>query len=205
MKTVNKGFIKLPRTILEWQWYDDINSCKLMLHLLLKANFKRKQWRGQNILPNQLITSIEKLSVETGLSVSKVRTAIKNLKDTKDIITFSNNKFTKIQITSPFFLDMQNGKQTSNDQQTDDQQITTTNNDKELKRIIEEFKEEVFSHSQYSNKILNDFFNYWTEKNLQTGKMRFQSESFWEVEKRMAKWARNEKSQTNKSMLDIKR
>lgn len=205
MKTINKGFVKLPRTFLEWQWYDDINTCKLMLHLLLKANFKRKQWRGQDILPNQLITSFEKLSIETGLSVSKVRTALKKLIDTKDVITTPHNKFTKIQITAPFFLDMQNGKQTSNVQQTDDLQITTTNNDKELKRIIEEFKEEVFSQSQYSNKILNDFFNYWTEKNPQTGKMRFQSESFWEVEKRLAKWARNEKSQTENTILDKNR
>ncbi len=205
MKAINKGFVKLPRTFLEWQWYDDINTCKLMLHLLLKANFKRKQWRGQEIHPNQLITSFEKLSIETGLSVSKIRTALKKLIDTKDVITTPHNKFTKIQITAPFFLDIQIDNPKTIDSLTNDKQTATTNNDKELKRSFEEFKEEVFSHSQYSNKILNDFFNYWTEKNSQTGKMRFQSESFWEVEKRMAKWARNEKSQTKKSMLDIKR
>lgn len=205
MKAINKGFVKLPRTLLEWQWYDDINTCKLMLHLLLKANFKRKQWRGQDILPNQLITSFEKLSIETGLSVSKVRTALKKLIDTKDVITTPHNKFTKIQITAPFFLDIQNDKQLSNTQQANDNQIATTNNDKELKRIIEEFKEVVFSHTQYSDKILNAFFNYWTEKNIVTGKLRFQNEKFWETDKRLAKWARNEKSQTKKSMLDIKR
>lgn len=201
MKFKNVGFIKLPRTILEWQWYDDINTTKLMVHLLLKANFQSKQWRGHLILPNQLITSYEKLAIETGLTVSKVRTAISKLKRSNDIRTQPHNKFTKIEICAPFFIDIQNDNQIALNKQTNDKPVTTTKNAKEIEKIKKEFKEEVFSHTQYSNSILNSFFSYWTEVNAEKTKMRFQDEKFWEIEKRIKKWAAGENSQTKNNTI----
>lgn len=205
MKYKNLGFIKLPRTILEWQWYDDVNTSKLMVHLLLKANFQIKQWRGNTILPNQLITSNEKLAIETGLTISKVRTALTKLKESKDIKTKGYNKFTKIEICAPFFIDIQNDIQTSLNKQTSVKPLTTTNNAKELEKFKKEFKEEVFSLTHYSKLILNNFFSYWTEINADKTKMRFQDEKFWELEKRIKKWAASEKSQTKSKLLDKNR
>lgn len=199
------GFIKLPRTIIDWQWYEDLNTFKLMTHLLIKANFKEKQWKGQTISPNQLITSTEKLAIQTGLTPSKVRTALKKLSNTKDIKIKTGNKFTKIEITASFYVNNQNDNQITTNKHSDSKELATTKNDKELNIIIKEFREEVFSNSQYSDKILNDFFNYWVEKDIPRGKLRFQCQTFWEVEKRLAKWVRNEKTQTKKLMLDIKR
>jgi len=205
MKYKNIGFIKLPRTILEWQWYDDINTTKLMVHLLLKANFQTKQWRGHLIMPNQLITSYEKLAVETGLTISKVRTAISKLKRSKDIETVPHNKFTKIEILAPFFIDIQNDNQIALKSQSNHNPLTTTNNDKELEKIKQKFEEEVFSHSQYHFTILNKFFSHWTQLNKAKTQMKFQAEKFWETEKRIEIWAANEKSQPKPTMLDIKR
>lgn len=205
MKFKNVGFIKLPRTIMEWQWYDDVNTSKLMVHLLLKANFQTKQWRGNNILPNQLITSNEKLAIETGLTISKVRTALTKLKESRDIKMKGYNKFTKIEICAPFFIYNQNDNQMSINRQTNSNPVTTTNNAKEIEKIKKEFKEEVFSHTQYSNLILNSFFSYWTEINAEKTKMRFQDEKFWEIEKRIEKWAAGEKSQTKPISYDINR
>lgn len=205
MKYKNIGFIKLPRTVLEWQWYDDVNTSKLMVHLLLKANFQTKQWRGNTILPNQLITSNEKLAIETGLTISKVRTALTKLKESKDIKTKGYNKFTKIEICAPFFIDNQNDKQVSMNKQTSDNPITTTNNYKEIEKNKKEFKEELFKHTHYSKLILDSFFSYWTEINADKTKMRFQDEKFWELEKRIKKWAASEKSQSKSNPLDINR
>lgn len=103
MTKFSKGFIRLPRTIMDWEWYDDVNTSKIMVHLLLKANFEKKSWRGVDIHPGQLITSYEKLSLQTGLSISKVRTAIDKLKSSNDVIIESTNKFTKIKVNQ-FFL-----------------------------------------------------------------------------------------------------
>ena len=41
-----KGFIKLSKNILEWQWYSDPNVSRLFVHILLKANFKKNNWKG---------------------------------------------------------------------------------------------------------------------------------------------------------------
>ena len=59
------------------------------------------------------------------------------------------------------------------------------------------FKKQVFKHTQYSKKILNGFFNYWSELN-KNKQMRFESETHWEIKKRLQKWESNEKKLFNK-------
>ena len=51
-----EGWIKLHRKILDWEWYDDINTKVLFLHLLLTANHEEQKWRGKIIERGQLIT-----------------------------------------------------------------------------------------------------------------------------------------------------
>ncbi|CAA0230195.1 DUF4373 domain-containing protein [Tenacibaculum maritimum] len=55
------------------------------------------------------------------------------------------------------------------------------------------FKTQVFSHSNFSNKVLEAFFNYWTEKNLEGTLMKFEAQDFFNVETRLKKWGENEK------------
>jgi hypothetical protein len=209
MKYNHRGFIKLYREILDWEWYDDTNTFKVMIHLLLNANFEKKSWRGIEIEPGQLITSYEKIGVKTGLTISKVRTAIHKLKSTSDIIVYPNNKYTLIELRSFFDDKLQNSNKKNSPitakSQSSSNQIATTKNDLEIKRIKKEFKEKVYGHSNLSKKILNSFVSYWTELNLETGIMRFQNEKFWELEKRLNKWVENEKSQISETTLDINR
>lgn len=35
-----KGWLKLHRQITEWEWYDDANTFRLLIHLLIMANSK---------------------------------------------------------------------------------------------------------------------------------------------------------------------
>lgn len=79
------NYIKLNRKILEWGWYTDTNTFKLFLHLLLSANYKDGEFLGIQIKRGQALKSISKLSVETGLTVQNVRTAINHLKATREI------------------------------------------------------------------------------------------------------------------------
>ena len=32
-----RGFVKLPRSLLEWRWYGDLNTRSLYIHLLMTA------------------------------------------------------------------------------------------------------------------------------------------------------------------------
>jgi hypothetical protein len=46
---------------------------------------------------------------------------------------------------------------------------------------------------QYPESLLKDFLNYWTEKS-KSGKLRFQSEKYFEVSRRLATWASRDKN-----------
>lgn len=78
-------YLKLYRKLLKWEWYDDPNTCRLFIHCLLRANWKPSKWHGIDLEPGQFITSLQKLSVETGLSIKQVRVALDHLKDTGEV------------------------------------------------------------------------------------------------------------------------
>lgn len=79
------GHIKIDRKILNWEWYNDYKMVHLFLHLLIKANWVNGTWRGQTIKRGQYITSVAKLSGNTGLSTSQIRTCLTKLQMTGEI------------------------------------------------------------------------------------------------------------------------
>lgn len=94
------GWIKLHRKLTEWEWYSDVNTSRVFLHLLLVANHKDKKWRGIDIKRGQRLTSLSKLAEETNLSVKNVRTAIKRLKSTSEVASYSNAQHTVFTIVN---------------------------------------------------------------------------------------------------------
>lgn len=42
---------------------------------------------------------------------------------------------------------------------------------------------------EYGNKTIEDFFNYWTEKNGTRTKMLFEMQKTWDTKKRLARWS----------------
>lgn len=138
------GFIKLFRQILDWEWYDDLPTCRLFIHLLLKANYAERNWHGQTIERGSCITSYATLASETGLSQEQIKRALKNLTKTGEIKRIATNKNTVICVVK--YADFQGfgfeyneqttseeqaeNKQKTNEQQTNNKQTTTT---KEIK------------------------------------------------------------------------
>ena len=158
-----QGFIKLHRQITEWEWYSNINVCRLFIHCLLKANHKDNKWQGIVIERGSFITSIENLAFETGLSGQQIRTALNKLKSTGEITSKTTNRYSVISIKNwdMFQVDnKQDNKQITNKQQTDNKQITTNNNDK---------NEENEKESKYVIEYLNQQTNYnykFVDKNI---------------------------------------
>lgn len=56
------GQILLHRKIVEWEWYTDINTCRLFIHMLLIANWKEGHFRGTTVPRGSFVSSLEKLS-----------------------------------------------------------------------------------------------------------------------------------------------
>ena len=53
-------YIKLYRNLLAWEWYSDINTCRLFIHMLLKANWKEGNFRGTTVPRGSFVSSIGK-------------------------------------------------------------------------------------------------------------------------------------------------
>ncbi len=122
---MNTGWISLHRKLLDWEWYRDLNTKSLFIHLLLKANHQANKWQGMTIKRGQLVTSLDHLAKETALSVQQIRTSLLKLKSTHEITSKSTSRNTVITIIK---YDEYQSEQQAN-QQTNNKQITTNNND----------------------------------------------------------------------------
>lgn len=78
----------------DWEWYENTNVFRLFTHCLLHTNTQDTRYCGREIKAGQFVSSIPRISTETGLTESQVRTALKKLKDTGYISTKSTNKYT---------------------------------------------------------------------------------------------------------------
>lgn len=87
-------YIKLSRKLMDWEWYGNINTCRLFIHMLLKANWKDGKFEGKVIPRGSFVSSIGTLAKETALTSDEVRTALKHLISTKEITKQSFSKFT---------------------------------------------------------------------------------------------------------------
>lgn len=94
----NGGFIVVYRDILQWEWYTDVNTAHLFIHCILKANHADANWRGIEIKRGSFITSLQKLSTETGLTVKQVRNSLEKLEKTGEVANCSTSKYRIITV-----------------------------------------------------------------------------------------------------------
>jgi len=140
---MHRGFIKLHRKMVEWEWYTDANTLRLFIHLLLKANHKDKKWQGVGVNRGSLITGRKELAQQLCLTEQQIRTSLNKLKSTNEITIKSTSKFSTVTLNNynqHQDINQQPNQQATNKQPTNNQQTTTTKECKELKER-EECKE----------------------------------------------------------------
>jgi hypothetical protein len=123
---MSKGWVCLHRQLLEWEWYDDINTRCLFIHCLLRANHSDTKWKGYSIVRGQFITSLETLSKETKLSVSQVRTSLNKLISTGELASKSQARNRVITIVG-YNQYQDNDKQVSRQMTAKSQSSTQAN------------------------------------------------------------------------------
>lgn len=114
--------------MLDWEWYSDINTCRLFIHMLLKANWKEGKFQGTTVSRGSFVSSLPKLSEETKLTIREVRTAISHLKMTGELTVRSQSKysvFTVVNYNQYQTNDMQNDSHLTCNRQSNDIQTTT--------------------------------------------------------------------------------
>ena len=146
------GWIKIHRSILDWEWYSDLNVRVVFFHLLLKANFEDKRWQGALVRRGELVTGRSQLAAEIGISEQQVRTALNKLESTGEITSRATNKYTIVTICNYERYQTAEAPEQPTNQPTDNQRITTT---KEIKNIRK--KEYINIPPIYPPKDENDF------------------------------------------------
>ena len=154
----DQGFIKLHRSILKWEWWDDANTTRVFLYLLLNANWEDSRYKGYEVPKGSLVCGRKKLAKELKISERSVRVALEHLKMTNEVTIKTTNKFSVVTIVN---WEKYQGQVNENDQQNDqrsDQQVTnkrpTNDHIKEIKNIrIKEFN----NKSCYQNGRNPDF------------------------------------------------
>ena len=199
------GWIKLHRKINDNPVLKKSNvysNFEAFIWLLLRANYDdAKVVIGSTIYKlkkGEMITSLKKLQKQFGWGNSRLNTFLKLLKDDEMIDYKSNTQLTHITILN--YKDLQ-GIQTANKSQPTHKQITTKsqpNTNKKNKEEIKKNKEIDFLNQVlkigkgiYNQDMLDDFCNYWTERNISGRKMKFEMQKTFDISRRLAKWHKN--------------
>ena len=163
------GWIKLHKTLKDWEWYDDHNATRLLVHLLLSVNYEDKTWKGQTIKAGSCVTSWENLAKEIGLTVKQTRTAMVKLEASKEVARYATNKWQAITLVKWDKLQVEctkEGKQTG-------KQRATTKEYKEIKNIfkrpsVQEI--EAYCLEEKLNLNAQSFIDYYDSNGWKVGK-----------------------------------
>lgn len=141
------GYIKIHKKLRDWRWYSVPAVRDTFLHLIIIANYKDGYFKEYEVKRGQAIFSYASLSAELGFSIQQIRTAIKKLIESGEIVVWSNKHISLATITK--YDEYQqtdntaetqinsnkngtpkksNNKQTTNKQQSNNNQITTSKN-----------------------------------------------------------------------------
>lgn len=150
---MSNGWIKLHRELVDWEWYQDANTMRVFLHVLISANHKAAKWRGIAIERGQFVTSYDHLAKALGLTIQNVRTSISKLKKSENLTVKSTSRYTILSVCNYDTYQSREeptntpaNKPSTNHQQTTNKQLTTNkkeknNKEKKEKAKVVEFKE----------------------------------------------------------------
>lgn len=147
--SITNGWVKLHRSLLEWEWWDDLKTMRVFIFCLLRANPNDKRWKGKVVKKGTFITSRAKLSVECNLSEREVRTALSHLESTGELTIETTNEYTIITICNYDKYQLQDDterptkrpttdQRPTNDRPATDQRPTTNKESEEYKESEEE-------------------------------------------------------------------
>ena len=206
---MSKGWISLHRKILDnpiltrGRAYSRFEA---FVYMLLKANHKdNKAVIGNQkikVKKGSFITSQKKLMKEFNWGISRLRAFLKLLEDDEMVVIKTNAISTYITINNYKELQgVQNGNKTqSKRKQTVTKSQPKTNNNvnndnkdnKEQEFINQVLVEGLKITPMVAPEIIDDFCNYWTERNIAGKKMKYEMQQTFDIKRRLNKWLKNQ-------------
>lgn len=193
-------WFRLPLDILQKDWLNKPEVLAIFLHILNMAEKEDRNLNGLSLHRGQYVTSLGHLSKNTRQGKQVIRTSLSKLKEMNLINTESNYRNTIISIINydNYFFNQQVAL--AKEQAKDDQ----SKKEKPKKTKIEivadtekrkgKFYQELIPFVEiYGKCMIRQFFDYWSEPNKSGSKMRFEQERTWDLNRRLCRWANNNK------------
>lgn len=181
---IMSGWIKIHRQVKDKAYYKDSEFIHLWLHLLLCANHANGEYlNGYEIIKlkkGQFVTGRKKLSLETGISESKIERILKVFESEQQIEQQTNSRNRVISIVS-WDKYQQTEQQTDSKRTTSEQQVDTNNNDNNNKNdkkintipLFFEFLEYAKTFEKYHSNLdqpLKTKYDSWVANDWHDGK-----------------------------------
>jgi len=223
---MSKGWIKLDRDIMDDPSYlsEPFTRVQAYIDLLLLAATAPRTIlvRGVEveIKPGQIAMSEEKLSERWQRSRNTVRKYLSALQKEQKIeqqktfvttlITITNNnekendeqQFEQ-QNEQQFEQQIKNIENIKNKKETNlkvskEKEVKPSFPNNNLSQRKQKFYDSLIPYlDKYPKEMLRDFYEYWSEENRSHTKMRCEQQTTWELSRRLAYWARNDKNFNN--------
>ena len=177
------NYIKINRSMLVWEWYADINTTRLFVHLILRANWKDGRFRGTTVPRGSLISSFRKLADETSLTEREIRTAISHLEETGEVTHRGHSKYSVFTVVNY-------DKYQVTDTQTDNQETSNRHSNDILTTTIEEGKKGRRKESNYNTSFPpSEFDMVCVEKIIKSCLETIENAKVPETDNAKLKWA----------------
>lgn len=209
-----EGYVKVFRSFLDWERYDDEACVRLFIHLLMIVNWRESKWHGRTLPAGSKIISQLEVATSLGWTRQKMGRTLDKLKATGEVTTEAGSKWTLVTLVnwdkyqSP---DDQSGHQPGTKRARSGHQPGTEEEGKKLRReetpngvrrgaSIEERKVDFVAKckavvsadpDRLPQKDRKAFLDYWTVLNRAGTKMRFESQDYFDHGLRMDRWRKN--------------
>lgn len=179
---MNGDYLKFYRSMLDWEWYSDINTCRLFVHMLFKANWKDGNFRGTTVPRGSFISSIRKLADETSLTEREVRTALSHLESTGEVTHKGHSKYSVFTVLN---YNLYQG----NDTQIDKQETSKRHSNDILTTTIEEGKKGRRKENNNISFVPSEFDLLCVEKLIASCRDTIPNAKVPSTDQEKAKWA----------------
>jgi hypothetical protein len=153
------GYIKLYKSLLDWEWYKDANTKAVFFHLLLMANYKPTEYKNIIIDRGECVITVKEICDSLNLTAQQTRTALEHLKSTNNITIKTTNKYSVVTVVS---YDKWQGKSTNKttlNQQTKLEKSTNLHIIKENNKEIKKYNNThtyAYARGKYENVFLTE-------------------------------------------------
>lgn len=198
-------WIRLPRSMFDWDWFDKPEMLSLFLYLL--NNAKEKEVKHDGIVEHrgQFLTSLGKLSTIIGAGKQVVRTCLSKLIKMQLIEVNTERLYSIITICNyDEYFEAEVNKPKDELKNEDTKLVEAPKEDKpkktkeEIATATEKRKEKFYQElvpyvATYGKDMIRKFYDYWSETNKSKTRMRCETEKTWDLNLRLQNWTRRNK------------